>query len=147
MFRLEGAVDFILSIEECLQLHTHSPSISHNGKRVLAKEAMLLRLLLHDNIAGYVSCMYTSMHTCCHIHFVSVGSRGGRAGGYNEEGKCNNAVARGKLGDLLSIEHWQVSEECNLDRICCENNTENSLVKKQSYVICVQTRVYNCRVV
>ena len=25
--------------------------------------------------------------------------------GYNEEGKCNNAVARGKLGDLLSIEH------------------------------------------
>jgi len=27
------------------------------------------------------------------------------AGGYNEEGLCNNAVARVKLGDLLSIEH------------------------------------------
>jgi hypothetical protein len=43
MFRLEGAVDFIFSIEECLQLHTQSPPISHNGKRALGKEAMLSR--------------------------------------------------------------------------------------------------------
>ena len=28
-----------------------------------------------------------------------------QAGGYNEEGQCINAIARGKLGDLLSIEH------------------------------------------
>ena len=28
-----------------------------------------------------------------------------RAGGYNEEGQCINAIARGKLGDPLSIEH------------------------------------------
>jgi len=27
------------------------------------------------------------------------------AGGYDEEGKAINAVTRGKLGDLLSIEH------------------------------------------
>ena len=53
MFRLEG-VDFIFSTVECLQLHTQLPPISHNEKRVLAKKAMLLRLLLHDIIiAGY----------------------------------------------------------------------------------------------
>ena len=34
-----------------------------------------------------------------------------QAGGYDEEGKTINAVARGKLGDLLSIKHWQVSEK------------------------------------
>jgi len=28
-----------------------------------------------------------------------------QAGGYNEEGKALNAVARGKLGGLLSIKH------------------------------------------
>ena len=45
-----------------------------------------------------------------------------RAGGYNEEGQCINAIARGKLGDPLSIEHWQVSEKCCLEWICCEKN-------------------------
>jgi len=50
MFRLEGAVDFIFAILECLQLHTQSPSISRNEKRVLAKKVMLLHLLLHDII-------------------------------------------------------------------------------------------------
>ena len=45
-----------------------------------------------------------------------------QAGGYNEEGQCINAIARGKLGDLLSIEHWQVSENCCLEWICCEKN-------------------------
>jgi hypothetical protein len=60
--------------------------------------------------ANHCTCpVCISIHTCCHIHLVSVGSRGGRdsmhAGGYNEEGLCNNAVARVKLGDLLSIEH------------------------------------------
>ena len=33
-----------------------------------------------------------------------------RPGGQDEDGKAMNAIARGKLGDLLSIEHWQVSE-------------------------------------
>ena len=37
----EEAVDFIFSIEECLQLHTQSPPISQN--KLLAKDAMLLR--------------------------------------------------------------------------------------------------------
>jgi len=34
-----------------------------------------------------------------------------QAGGYNDEGKAINAVVRGKLGDLLSNKHWQVSEK------------------------------------
>jgi hypothetical protein len=28
-----------------------------------------------------------------------------QAGGYDEEGKAIDAVARGKLGDLLSVKH------------------------------------------
>ena len=43
----EEAVDFIFCIEECLQLHTPSPPISQN--KLLAKDAMLALLLLHDN--------------------------------------------------------------------------------------------------
>jgi len=102
------AVDFILSIEECLQLHTPSPSFSQN--KLLAKDAMLWRYCFCMTIsqANHCTChACVSIHICCQTHFVSVGSRGGRAsmhaGGYDEEGKAINAVTRGKLGDLLPL--------------------------------------------
>ena len=122
----EEAVDFIFSIEECLQLHTQSPPISQN--KLLAKDAMLWRYSFCMTIsqANHCTChACVSIHTSRQTHFVSVGARGGRASmhkdGYDARGNCVAAVNRGELGDLLSMEHRQIK----VSEWCCLKNTKN----------------------
>ena len=56
-----------------------------------------------------VSVRVISEYAACSLRLSGRASM--QAGGYDEEGKAINAVARGKLGDLLSVKHWQVSEK------------------------------------